>query len=58
MIEFLKSWKTNIVAAVAVLIGILNSILPDYADLFAQVQTFLIGILAFLVKDADKDVNP
>ena len=58
MVEFIKSWKTNIVAAVAVLIGILNSILPDYSDLFAQIQTFLIGILAFLVKDADKDVNP
>jgi hypothetical protein len=58
MIDFLKSWKTNVVAIVAVAIGILNSILPDYADLWTQIQTFLIGVLAFLVKDADKDVNP
>ena len=58
MIDFLKSWKTNVVAIVAVVIGILNSILPDYADLWTQIQTFLIGVLAFLVKDADKDVNP
>ena len=58
MVEFLKSWKTNIVAAVAVLIGVLNSMLPDLGDVWVQVQGLLIAVLAILTKDADRDVNP
>jgi len=54
--EFLKSWKTSIVGGIALLMGAISQMLPEYGDLIVQLQSFLIAVLAFFTRDADKPV--
>jgi len=51
--DFIKNWKSSIIAVIALVIGVLGQMFPEYKDLIAQVQVFLLAILAFFTKDAD-----
>lgn len=52
--DFLRNWKTTIVAVIAMIMGVVSQIVPAYTELINQVQVFLLAVLAFLTKDADK----
>jgi hypothetical protein len=51
--DFIKNWKSTIVALLAVIIGVANQMFPAYQELFNQISVFLIAVLAFFTKDAD-----
>jgi hypothetical protein len=53
-LDFLKSWKSSIIAALAIAIGVVGKLFPEYAPLFNDLSVFLIAVLAFFTKDADQ----
>ena len=52
--DFLKNWKTTLVAAIGIIMGVVSQLAPDYQEIVNQLQTFLLAIIAFFAKDADK----
>jgi len=54
MIDFLKNWKTTIVAGLAIMMGTVAKLVPDFAPIIHDLELFLIGVIAFFAKDADK----
>lgn len=51
--DFIRNWKSTIIALLAVVLGVVNQMFPEYQELINQVQVFLLAVLAFFTKDAD-----